>query len=97
MKRSIMLIGIVAFVTFVALILGGAGTNYLYNMVWIASSNEISECLQFVFVSQNCGELLPAYYEGSYWLSHVTFFSILIAGIVFGVKLYKRKITVKNN
>jgi len=91
-----MLIGIVAFATFVALMLGGAATNYLYNMVWIASSNEISLCLQFVFVGQNCDEL-PAYYEGSYWLSTVTFFSILIAGIVFGVKLYKRKIIVKSN
>ncbi len=96
MKRPIMLIGIVALATFVAMILGRAVTNYLYNMVWTAGNNDFSLCLQFVFVGQDCSEL-SAYYEGSYWLSIITSFSILIAGIVLGVKLYKRKITVKNN
>ena len=94
MKRSIMLvilIGIVVFTTMIALVGGGIVHSSLYNKIWLANGNEPPECMTPNDNIFTCSHTDAEYYHGFYWSSHITQFSILIAGIVFGVKLCSKK------
>ncbi len=94
MKRSIMLvilIGIVVFATMVALVGGGIAHSSLYNKIWLANGNDPPECMTPNDNIFTCHHTDAEYYHGFYWSSHITQFSILITGIVLGVKLCRKK------
>ena len=94
MKRYILLIGIVTFSTFVVLIFTPEATSYLYNKVLLASGNEISECIKSPYTAVNCDQANSEYFHGLFWWSNITFFGILIIGVVIDVKLYKKKVVM---
>ena len=94
MKRSIMLailIGFVVFTTLIALVGGSIAHSYLYNKIWIASGNDTPECMTPNPNVFTCAHTDPEYYHGFYWSNHITQFSILIAGIILGIKLCMKK------
>ena len=94
MKRStvlVILIGIVVFTTLVALLGGSIAQSYLYNNIWLANGNETPECLSPYDNSFTCPHTDPEYYHGFYWSNRIMTISILIAGTVFGLNLYRRR------
>ena len=94
MQRFIMLtivIGIVVFTTIVELMGGSIAHSYLYNNIWLASDNDIPECLTSYDNGFTCPHTDPEYYHGFYWSNKIMTISILVAGTVFGVKLYRKK------
>ena len=94
MDRSIVLVilvMIVVFTTLIALVGGGIAHSSLYNKIWLANGNEPPECMTPNDNIFTCHHTDAEYYHGFYWSSHITQFSILIAGIVFGVKLCSKK------
>ena len=95
--RVLIIIGSLVFATFVALIFGAAATSYIYNKAWLANGNDIPECLKSAATVRNCAQIDGEYLDGLDLWSNVTSFSILITSIVLGVKLYKKKIAVRNN
>ena len=94
MQRFIMLtivIGIVVFTTIVELMGGSIAHSYLYNNIWLASDNDTPECLTSYDNGFTCPHTDPEYYHGFYWSNKIMTISILVAGTVFGVKLYRKK------
>ena len=85
------LIGIVVFTTLVALVGGSIAHGYLYNKIWLADGNDPPECMTPNDNRFTCPHTDPEYYHGFYWSNHIMTISILIAGSVFGVKLYRIK------
>ena len=96
MIRTIILIGIVVFATFVALFIGGSVTSYLYNKAWLANGNDTPECLMRAPV-ENCEQTDAKYLNGLILWSNIMSFGILTAGAVIGVILYRKKIIVRTN
>ncbi len=93
-RRSIMfpiMIGTVALTTLIVLVGGSMMQSSLYNNLWLASGNDPPECLSLASNDMNCSVTDGEYYHGFYWSSHITQSSILIAGILLGVKLRGRK------
>ena len=94
MKRSIVLIiliGIVVSATLVALVGGSMAHSYLYNKIWLDGGNDPPECMASYVNLFACPHTDAEYYHGFYWSSHIMDIIIWIAGIILGVKLYKRK------
>ena len=85
------LIGTVALTTLIVLVGGSMMQSSLYNSIWLASGNDPPECLSLASNAMNCPVTDGEYYHGFYWSNHVTQFSILIAGILLGVKLCRKK------
>ena len=91
----LIIIGIVIFGTFAAMVAGSIASSYLYNKIWLASGNDLSECMKFVYV-ENC-TLGNEYLEGLDFWGKLVSFGILIIGVVIGVIICKNKIpTLKN-
>lgn len=64
--RLLIIIGIVILGTFTATVAGSIASIYLYNKAWLASGNDISECMRFAYV-ENC-TLGNEYLEGlDFW------------------------------
>jgi hypothetical protein len=96
MIRTILLIGVVIFTTFAALFVGGSVTSYLYNIIWLTSGNDTPKCLMSVPV-ENCELTDAQYLDGLILWSNITSFSIIVAGAVIGIMLYRRKMIVSAN
>lgn len=94
MRRSVLLvllIVLVVFTTLVALVGGSIAHSYLYNKIWLSSGNESPECMAPYNNIFACPHTDAEYYHGFYWSSHIMDIVIWGAGIVFGMKLYKKK------
>ena len=94
MKRSItlaVLIGLVVFTTLVALVGGGIAHSHLYNKIWLGNGNDPPECMTPNDNIFTCSHTDPEYYHGFYWSNHLMTISILVAGTVFGAKIYRKK------
>ena len=76
---------------------GAGATSYIYNKAWLASANDIPECVKYSHTVGNCAQTDWKYLDGLDLWSNVISFSILIASAVLGVKVYKKKISVRNN
>ena len=85
------LIGMVVLTTLIALVGGSMVQSSLYNSIWLASGNDPPECLSLASDAVDCPVTDGQYYHGFYWSNHITQFSILIAGILLGVKLCRKK------
>ena len=95
MKHSVVLvilIGTVALTTLIALVGGSIAHYHLYNTIWLASGNDIPECMTpnpNVFV---CPHTDPEYHNWFDWSNKIVTISILAAGTVFGVNLYRKRV-----
>ena len=82
---------IVIFTTMVVLIGGSILHSSLYNKIWIANGNDPPECMTPNSNVFTCPHTDAEYYHGFYWSNHIMTISILITGIVFGIKFYRKK------
>ena len=99
MNRSIVLVilvMIIIFTTMVALLGGSIAHSYLYNKIWLANGNDPPECMTPNSNVFTCPHTDTKYYHGFYWSNHIMTISILITGIVFGIKFYRKKKQTKS-
>jgi len=97
MERTIVLIGIVSFGTFFALIFGSAASSYIYNETWLANDNEIPECVMSPAVDVNCSQNYDEYLNGLFWWSSFVGSIILAVGSMFAVIIYKKRPALRTN
>ena len=94
MRRSVMLailIGFVIFTTLTALLGASIAHSYLYNQIWLADGNDPPGCMKSYANHFACPHTDAEYYHGFYWSNHMMDILILTAGIVFGIRLYRKK------
>ncbi len=75
----------------VALLGGSIAHSYLYNKIWLANGNDPPECMTPNSNIFTCPHTDTEYYHGFYWSNHIMTISILITGIVFGIKFYRKE------
>lgn len=85
------IIGIVVFTTLVALVGGSIAHYHLYNAIWLASGNDTPECMIPNPNPFTCPHTDQEYHDGFDWSNKIMTILILVAGTVFGVKLYRKK------
>ena len=85
------LIGLVVFTTLVALVGGSIAHSYIYNHIWLASGNDTPKCMTPNDNSFTCPHTDPEYFHGFDWSNKIMAISILVAGTVFGVNLYRKR------
>ena len=62
--------------------------------MWLADGNDPPKCMKMYVNTFACPHTDAEYYHGFYWSSHIMDIIIWSAGIVFGVKLYRKKQTI---
>ena len=96
--RFLIIVVIVIFATFVALIFGAVATSYLYTKIWLASGNDVPECLKFASNVIHCEQMNNEYIRGLDLWSIFISFSILITSVIVVIKLYiKKNMFVRND
>jgi hypothetical protein len=97
MFHTAVLIGIIVFSTFFALIFSSEATSYLYNQTWLANDKEIPECLLSAPTVMNCPQTDGEYLSGLFWWSNSVGIVILIMGALFAVIIYKKRPVARTN
>ena len=87
--KLLLFLGLVSIFTIIASVAGSIASSYLYNRAWLASGNDISECMKFTYV-ENC-TLGTEYLEGLDFWGKLVSFGILIAGVIIGMIVYRKK------
>ena len=88
----VVLIGTVVLTTLIALVGGSIAHSHLYNAIWLASGNDTPECLTPNPNVFTCPHTDPEYHDGFDWSNKIMTISILVAGTVFGIKLYRKRV-----